>query len=218
MVVVALLNALGREDRGNCPTEVVLMLAFGESGTAERGRNRLMRLRRGEMSGHDSAREPGLGEQSDHRLGEMPLPVQPVQPLIGAKRLSDGPGLSHSADSQTTAPPLTRVKMNEKEIQTSETIETLEKKEKDQRELYAKLEEYMAIARERDEWKKKFEDMQIAFKEEEIKHLKELYMARVSQVSPEFLATINSSDGSRDPRPKAKAPELCAPREPGAPQ
>ena len=35
MFVVALLNALGREGRGNRPTEVVLILAFGESGTAE---------------------------------------------------------------------------------------------------------------------------------------------------------------------------------------
>ena len=67
MFVVALLNALGREGRGNRPTEFVLMLAFGESGTAERGRNRLMRWRRGEMSGHDLAREPGLGEQSNRR-------------------------------------------------------------------------------------------------------------------------------------------------------
>ena len=78
MFVVALLNALGREGRGNRPTEVVLMLALGESGTAERGRNRLMRWQRGEMSGHDLAREPGLVEQRDHRLGEMPLPVQPA--------------------------------------------------------------------------------------------------------------------------------------------
>ena len=108
--------------------------------------------------------------------------------------------------------------MNEIEIQTSEISETLEKKEKDQRELCAKLKEYRAIARERYEWKEKFEDMQIAFKEEEVKHLKELYMARVSQVSPEVLATMNSSDGSRDTRPKTKAQELCAPREPGAPQ
>ena len=29
---------------------------------------------------------------------------------------------------------------------------------------------------------------------------------------------MNSSDGSRDTRPKAKAQELCAPREPGTPQ
>ena len=101
MIVIRLLIALGRGGRGNCPTEVVLKLAFGESGTAERRRNRLMRWRRGEMSGHDLAREPGLGEQRDHRLGEMPLPVQPVQPLIGAKRLRDGPGPSHSRFSNS---------------------------------------------------------------------------------------------------------------------
>ena len=51
-------------------------MALGESGTAERDRNRLMRWRRGERSGHDLARQPRLGEQRDHRLGEMPLPVQ----------------------------------------------------------------------------------------------------------------------------------------------
>ena len=170
------------------------------------------------MSGHDLAREPGLGEQRDHQLGDMPLPVRPLQPLIGAKRSRDGPGPSHSADSPTAPPPQKRVKMSEMEIQTSETIETLEKKEKDQRELYAKLEEYKAIARERDVWKMKFEDTQVALKEDKIRHLKELYMARVSQVSPEVLATMNSSDGSRDTRLRAKAQALCAPREPAAPQ
>ena len=202
MFVVALLNALGREGRGNCPTEVVLMLAFGESGNAERGRNRLMRWRRGEMSGHDLAREPGLGEQKDHRLGEMPLPIQPAQPLIGAKRQRDGPGPSHSVDSPTAAPPPKRVRVSEIEIQTSETIETLEKKERDQSELCAKLQEYRAISRERDEWKKKYEDLQVAYKEDEIKHLKELYMAKVCQASLEVLATMKSSEGSRDTRPR----------------
>ena len=108
--------------------------------------------------------------------------------------------------------------MSEMEIQTSETIETLEKKEKGRRELYAKLEEYKAVARERDEWKKKYEETRIAFKEEEIKHLKELYLARESLVSPEVLATMNSSDGSRDTHPTTKAEELCIPREPEAPQ
>ena len=218
MFVVALLNALGREGRGNCPTEVVLMLAFGESGTAERGRNRLMRWRRGEMSGHDLAREPGLGEQRDHRLGEMPLPVQPAQPLIGVKRQRDGPGPSHSVDSPTAAPPPKRVRVREIEIQTSETIETLEKKERDQSELCAKLQEYRAIARETDEWKKKYEDLQVAYKEDEIKHLKELYMAQVSQVSQEVLATMKSSEGSSDTRPKTRVQELCASRGPEAPQ
>ena len=75
MFVVALLKALGREGRGNRPQEVALMLASGESGTVEKVRNRLIRWRRGEMSGHDLARELGLGEQRDHQLGEMHLPV-----------------------------------------------------------------------------------------------------------------------------------------------
>ena len=217
MFVVALLNALGRQGRGIRPTEVVLTLAYGKSGTAERGRNRLMRWRRGEISGHDLAREPGLGEQRDQRLGEMPLPVQPAQPLIGAKRIRDGPGPSHSVDSPTAAPPLKRVKVSEIEIQTSETIQTLEKKERDPNELCAKLQEYRTISRESDEWKKKFEDLQIAYKEEEIKYLKELYMARVSQVSPEVLAMMNS-EASRDTRPRTSAQELCASRGPEAPQ
>ena len=216
MFVVALLNALGRESRGNRPTEVILMLAFGESGNAERGRNRLMRWRRGEMSGHDLAREPGLGEQRDQRLGEMPLPVQPAQPLIGAKRQRDGPGPSHSVDSPTAAPPSKRVRLSEIEIQTSETIETLEKKEGDQSELCAKLQEYRAIAQEKDEWKKK--DLQVAYKEDEIKHLKELYMAKVSQVSQEVLATMKSSEGSSDTRSKTRVQELCASRGPEASQ
>ena len=106
--------------------------------------------------------------------------------------------------------------MSEIEIQTSETIETLEKKEKDQSELCAKLQEYRAIARERDEWKRKYEDLQVAYKEDEIKHLKELYMAKVSQVSPEVLASMRSSElcVSRGP----EVLDLRASREPEAPQ
>ena len=66
----------------------------------------------------------------------MPLPVQPAQPLIGAKRLHDAPGPSHSVDSPTADPPRKRLKVSEIEIETSETIETLEKKERDQNELF----------------------------------------------------------------------------------
>ena len=146
----------------------------------------------------------------------MPLPVQPAQPLIGAKRQRDGPGPSHSVDSPTAAPPSKRVRVSEIEIQTSETIETLEKKERDQSELCAKLQEYRAIARDRDEWKKKYEDLQLAYKEDEIKHLKELYMAKVSRVSQEVLATMKSSEGSSDTCPRTRVQELCASRGPEA--
>ena len=46
MFTVALLNSMGREGReDHSTTEVILMLAFDEFNTAERGRNRLMRWR-----------------------------------------------------------------------------------------------------------------------------------------------------------------------------
>ena len=50
MFTVTILNALGREARGEHPTEVVLILVFSASGTTERGRNRLMRWRQWEMT------------------------------------------------------------------------------------------------------------------------------------------------------------------------
>ena len=58
----------------------------------------------------------------------------------------------------------------------------------------------------------------MAYKEDEIKHLKELYMAKVSQVSQEVLATMKSSEGSRETRPKTRVQELRTPRGPEAPQ
>ena len=58
----------------------------------------------------------------------------------------------------------------------------------------------------------------MAYKEDEVKHLKELYMAKESQVSPEVLATMNSSEGSRDTRTSTRVQELRATRGPKAPQ
>ena len=103
------------------------------------------------MSGHDLAREPGLSEQRDYRLGEMPLPVRPVQPLIGAKRSRDGPGPSHSADSPPAAPTMQKVRMNEIQIQTAETSETLEKKDKDWEQSCTRLNELQEKAKDCDE-------------------------------------------------------------------
>ena len=77
--------------------------------------------------------------------------------------------------SPTAAPPSKNVRMNEIEIQTAETSETLEKRDIDCKELCAKFDEYKEKAKDRDEWKRKYDELQIAFKEEDIKHLKELY-------------------------------------------
>ena len=206
MFTVALLNAMRREGRGDDPTEVVLMLVFGESGTVERSRTLLMRWRRGEMSGNDLDREPGLGEQRDYKLGEIPIPIRPsssAQPLFGSKRSRDWPASSHSVYSLFAAPPSKEMGTNEIELQTAKTSETLEKRDKDWEELCAKFDEYKDKAMDRDEWKRKYDELQIAFKEEENKHLKELYNARVSKLSPDVLEMM-----SRDTTTMAKTQEL----------
>ena len=122
------------------------------------------------------------------------MPIRPsssAQPLFGSKRSRDGPAPSHSVDSPTAAPPSKKVRMNEIEIQTAETSETLEKRDKDWRELCAKFDEYKEKTKDRDEWIKKYDELQIAFKEEEIKHLKAFYNARTSKLSPDVLAMMN---------------------------
>ena len=94
----------------------------------------------------------------------MPLPVLPVQPLIGAKRSRDGPGPSHSADSPTAAPPMKKVRMNEIQIQTAETSETLEQKDTDWKQLCTRLNELQEKAKDCDKWKRQFEELQISSK------------------------------------------------------
>ena len=93
-------------------------------------------------------------------------------------------------------------------MKTAETSETLEKGDNNLEELRAKLEECKEKAKDRDEWKKKNGELQIAFSEEEIKHLKELYNARVSKWSLDLLAMM-----SPDTMANANAQELCRPSE-----
>ena len=106
--------------------------------------------------------------------------------------------------------------MSEIEIQTAETSETLEKRDKNWKELRAKFEEYKEKAKDGDEWKINYDELQIAFKEKEIRQPKELYMAKVDRMSPEALATINSG-GSKDSQSRMTAQELRVSRELVAP-
>ena len=75
----------------------------------------------------------------------MPLTVRPnsaAQLLVGFKRPRGGQCPSYSTDFPTAAPPSKKVKGNEIENQTAETIEILDKKERDWLELHAQLEDY----------------------------------------------------------------------------
>ena len=51
MLLTALLNILGRDNRADRPTEVLLMAAYGERGVLDRPKMRVMRWRTGLSQG-----------------------------------------------------------------------------------------------------------------------------------------------------------------------
>ena len=57
--------------------------------------------------------------------------------------------------------------------------------DEDWEEMCVKFHEYKEKAKNCDEWKRKYDELQIVFKEDEIKHLKELYKERASKLSPD---------------------------------
>ena len=75
MLLTALINILGQDNRGDRPTEVLLMAAYGERGVLDRPNMRVMRWRNGALSGSDLANEPGLGSSRTYQPGEMPMPA-----------------------------------------------------------------------------------------------------------------------------------------------
>ena len=75
--MTALINILGYDNRGDRPTEVLLMAAYGERGVLDRPNMRVMGWRNGALSGSDLANEPGLGSSRTYHPGEIPLPSKP---------------------------------------------------------------------------------------------------------------------------------------------
>ena len=55
-----------------------------------------------------------------------------------------------------------------------------------------KLTDYKEKAKEKNEWMTKHGELLITLKEEEIRHLKEVYNARVSKLSPDVLAMMTA--------------------------
>ena len=68
-MIDALINILGHDNRGDRPTEVLLMAAYGERGVLDRPNMRVMRWRNGALSGSDLANEPGLGSSRTYQPG-----------------------------------------------------------------------------------------------------------------------------------------------------
>ena len=57
MLLTALLNILGHDNRGDRSTEFLLMAAYGERAVLDRPNMRLMRWRNGALSGSDLAND-----------------------------------------------------------------------------------------------------------------------------------------------------------------
>ena len=77
MLLAALINILGHDNRGELPTEVLLMAAYGETELIDRPNMRVMRWRNGALLASELANEPGLGSSRTYQPGEMPLPTKP---------------------------------------------------------------------------------------------------------------------------------------------
>ena len=77
MLLTALINVLGHDNREDRPTEVLLIAAYGERGVLDRPNMRVMMWRNGALSGSDLANEPGLGSSRTYQPGECLCPPSP---------------------------------------------------------------------------------------------------------------------------------------------
>ena len=120
MLLAALINILGHDKRGDRPTEISLMAAYGQKGVLDRPKMRVMRWRNGALSASDLANEPGLGSFMTYQPGEMPLPTKPEPGFRRVHQQMNSEAASSS--SQPVPPKRARV---EEEVQTNETMNDL---------------------------------------------------------------------------------------------
>ena len=124
MLLTALINILGHDNRGDRPTEVLLMAAYGERGVLDRPNMRVMRWRNGALSGSDLANEPGLGSSRNYQPGEMPMPSKPKPGLTRMHREMNSEATSSGSPLRAAVPPK-GAKVTQK-VQTNQTIQDLD--------------------------------------------------------------------------------------------
>ena len=161
MLLTALINILGHENRGDHPTEILLMAAYGERGVLDRPNMRRMRWRNGALSGNDLANEPGLGSSRTYQLCEMPLPTK-LNPGLWRMRQEMNSEVASSCSQLIVAVPPKRARV-EDEVQTNETMQVLdgtkdEELEKTRKELDEMTKTMLSTEEDREMWKRLFED------------------------------------------------------------
>ena len=137
MLLTALINILGHDNRGDRPTKVLLMAAYGERGVLDRPNMRVMRWRNGALSGSVLANEPRLGSLKTDQPGEMPLPTKPWPGLRRMHQEMNSEAASSRSQLRAAVPP--KKARVEEEVQTNEMMHdlngTIEDLKKTKREL-----------------------------------------------------------------------------------
>ena len=106
MLLITSINILGHDNRGDHPTEVLLMAAYGEQAVLDRPNiMRIMRWRNGALSGSDLANAPGLGSSRTYQPGEMPLPTKPRPGLRRMHQEMNREAASSSSHLRAAVPP-----------------------------------------------------------------------------------------------------------------
>ena len=184
MLLTALINILGHDNRGDRPTEVLLMAAYGERGVLDRPNMRVMRWRNGALSVSDLANEPGLGSSRTYQPGEMPMPSKPKPELTRMHREMNSEATSSGSPLRAAVPPK-RAKVGQK-VQTNQTMQDLDEMNDELKSTKKELDEMtksmLQMEEDRDMWRKLFEDCNKK-QGQEIERLRQDYKEQSEQMA-----------------------------------
>ena len=209
MLLTALINILGHDNRGDRPTEVLLMAAYGERRVLDRPNIRVMRWRNGALSGSDLANEPGLGSSRTYQPSEMPMPSKPKPGLTRMHQEMNSEAASSGSPLRVAVPPK-RAKVEQK-VQTNQTMQDLDgikdELERTRRELGEMTKTMLSTEEDRDMWKRLLEDCSKK-QSEKIERLRRDYKERMALTT----AVENVIPARSVPRGQSPM-ELLMPRE-----
>ena len=212
MLLTALINILGHDNRGDRPTEVLLMAAYGERGVVDRPNMRVMRWRNGALSGSDLANEPGLGSCRTYQPGEMPMPSKPKPGLTRMHQEMNSEAASSGSPLRAAVSPK-RAKVEQK-VQTKQTMQDpdgmKDELERTKRELDEMTKTVLIMEDDRDMCRRLFEDCNKK-QGQEIERLRQDYKERSEQMA---LTTAVEKVIPARSIPRGQSPmELLTPRE-----
>ena len=213
MLLTALINILGHDNRGDRPTEVLLMAAYGERGVLDRpNMRRVMRWRNGALSGSDLASEPGLGSSRTYQPGEMPMPSKPKPGLTRMHQEMNSEAASSGSTLRAAVPPK-RAKVGQK-VQTNQTMQDLDEMkdelERTKKELDEMTKSMLKMEDDRDMCRRLFEDCNKK-QGQEIERLRQDYKERSEQMA--LTTAVENVIPARN-IPRGQSPmELLTPRE-----